>query len=74
MTDVVDADELLRRIRVARDWAAEREAAAGERAGDDGGSGTDGGVRAADVDRAAFSAVRAALDEIIDPGSHRRQP
>lgn len=73
MTDVVDADELLRRIRAARDWAAEREAAAGERAGDGAGSAGGGGGRAADVDLAVFSAVREVLDEIIDPGAHRRR-
>ncbi|PJE99359.1 hypothetical protein CUT44_05290 [Streptomyces carminius] len=61
MADVVDADELLRRIRVARDWAAEQEAGPGE----GGGPG-----EPADGRRAAFAAVRAVLDEIISPGTH----
>ncbi|GAA2433458.1 hypothetical protein [Streptomyces macrosporus] len=66
MTDVVDADELLRRIRVARDRAAEREAEFGERA--ERGSGSE--AVTADVNRVAFAAVREALDEIISPGAH----
>ncbi|MEU6059358.1 hypothetical protein [Streptomyces sp. NPDC047097] len=49
MAEVVDADELLRRIRVARDWAREEEERAPEGAG------------------AAYTAVRRALDKIIDP-------
>ncbi|MCI0383084.1 hypothetical protein [Streptomyces sp. CNQ085] len=72
MTDVVDADELLRRIRVARDWAAEREAGTaggGYPSGADAGSGppADG------IDRVVFSAVREVLDEIINPGTHSRR-
>ncbi|WP_031510034.1 hypothetical protein [Streptomyces megasporus] len=66
MTDVVDADELLRRIRVARDRAAEREAEFGERA--ETGSGTE--ATTAGINRVAFAAVREALDEIINPGAH----
>ncbi|MEE1940830.1 hypothetical protein V1L54_15695 [Streptomyces sp. TRM 70361] len=61
MADVVDADELLRRIRVARDWAADQAAGSGE----DGDPGEPAAVR-----RAAFAAVRAVLDEIISPGTH----
>ncbi|GAA3624659.1 hypothetical protein ACLIYM_12790 [Streptomyces fenghuangensis] len=68
MTDVVDADELLRRIRVARDWAAEREAEAGSLPGT--GEGAD--PTAAGVDRVVFSVVREVLDEIINPGTHSR--
>ncbi|WP_410534891.1 hypothetical protein [Streptomyces sp. KL2] len=69
MTDVVDADELLRRIRVARDWAAEREAGTGGLSGTEGSAGTP----AADVDRVVFSVVREVLDEIINPGTHSRR-
>ncbi|WP_101254804.1 hypothetical protein [Streptomyces barkulensis] len=68
MTDVVDADELLRRIRVARDWAAEREAGTGGLSG--AGEGAD--PTAAGIDRVAFSVVREVLDEIINPGTHSR--
>ncbi|WP_256104767.1 hypothetical protein [Streptomyces sp. ODS05-4] len=49
MADVVDADELLRRIRAARDWAREEERQAPEEAAP------------------AYTAVRRALDKIIDP-------
>ncbi|GAA2418747.1 hypothetical protein GCM10010420_56610 [Streptomyces glaucosporus] len=66
MTDVVDADELLRRIRVARDWAAEQETEFGERAN----SGSGGEATAASISHVAFAAVREALDEIISPGKH----
>ncbi|HZG06133.1 MAG TPA: hypothetical protein VE546_21575 [Streptomyces sp.] len=66
MADVVDADELLRRIRVARDWAAEREAGISERA--DGGGGAE--ELTASINRVAFAVVREALDEIINPGTH----
>jgi hypothetical protein len=69
MSDVVDADELLRRIRVARDWAAEREAGTGEPIGT--GESTD--PLTAGVDRVVFSVVREVLDEIINPGTHSRQ-
>ncbi|NJQ01708.1 hypothetical protein [Streptomyces zingiberis] len=68
MSEVVDADELLRRIRAARDWAAEQEAGSREQA-EDGG---DAGALAASLNYAAFSAVREVLDEIIEPGGHRR--
>ncbi|KAF4407504.1 MULTISPECIES: hypothetical protein [Streptomyces] len=66
MSDVVDADELLRRIRAARDWAAEREAGSREQAGD----ADRAEAFAASMNFAAFSAVREVLDRIIDPANH----
>ncbi|WP_158711104.1 hypothetical protein [Streptomyces albus] len=68
MSEAVDADELLRRIRVARDWAVEQEAGAREQAG----GGGDGDALAASINYAAFSAVREVLDVIISPAGHRR--
>ncbi|MCS0635383.1 hypothetical protein NX801_06870 [Streptomyces sp. LP05-1] len=53
MAEVVDADELLRRIRVARDWAGEQQRTARD-----------------DTTAAAYEAVRAVLDKVIDPSGH----
>ncbi|UUU21712.1 hypothetical protein [Streptomyces sp. DSM 40750] len=68
MTQPVDADELLRRIRAARDWAAgeeERLLALAEGATDDVE-----GIGLA-IQKTAFEVVRSALDEIIEPGTQR---
>ncbi|WP_333777209.1 hypothetical protein [Streptomyces sp. IBSBF 3136] len=67
MTDVVDADELLRRIRRGRDRAAEEERAWQERARSLTATDPDG-AREAAVRALAFEAVLRALDEIVDPG------
>jgi hypothetical protein len=69
MTDVVDSDELLRRIQRGRAWAVREERAWRER-GDE--------LEAAEPDRAreaaaralAFQAVIGVLDEILNPGKH----
>ncbi|MGW2743971.1 hypothetical protein [Streptomyces sp. NPDC001450] len=67
MTDCVDADELLRRIRLGRDRAAERERACRERAR--GLTVTDpDGAREASARALAYEAVRLVLDEVVDPG------
>ncbi|MCS0606166.1 hypothetical protein NX794_33885 [Streptomyces sp. LP11] len=67
MTDVVDADELLRRIRRGRERAAEEERAWLERAGDLTATDPEGAREAAG--RAlAFGAVLRVLEEIVDPG------
>lgn len=67
MADVVDADELLRRIRRARDWAAREEQhwsthSATSPAGDENGP------RTAEILHCAYEAVRKVLDEVVDPG------
>lgn len=66
MTDVVDSDELLRRIQRARARAAQEERAlrAG-RAPGDAGAGPD---RDAEVRRLAYEVVLGVLDEILTPG------
>ncbi|OON71700.1 hypothetical protein [Streptomyces tsukubensis] len=68
MADVVDADELLRRIRAARDWAAEQEVRHLSLK-NDAEFATGDERAAASVSRAAYEAVRRALDEVISPGS-----
>ncbi|MEU2856303.1 hypothetical protein [Streptomyces syringium] len=68
MNDAVDADELLRRIRRARDCAAaedERFSAAANSA-EEGSSQAVGYYTQAVV----FNAIKSVLDEIIDPGKH----
>jgi len=69
MTDAVDADELLRRIRAARDWAAQEEQLLKTEAdeADDGALALGLTIRSS-----AVEAVRKVLDEIIEPGTHRK--
>ncbi|WP_437032412.1 hypothetical protein [Streptomyces sp. enrichment culture] len=66
MTDVVDSDELLRRIQRARARAAQEERAL--RSGN--GSGADDGGPAGDAEarRVAYEVVLTVLDEILTPG------
>ncbi|MFC9926291.1 hypothetical protein [Streptomyces sp. NPDC127190] len=71
MTDVVDADELLRRIQRARACAAEEERAWHGRAGSLSASDPDG-AREAAVRARAYEAVRRVLDEIVNPGRAAR--
>ncbi|MGW4568574.1 hypothetical protein ACWEN3_41580 [Streptomyces sp. NPDC004561] len=67
MTDVVDADELLRRIQRGRDHAAEAERVWSERAQGLTATDPDGAREAADRAR-AYEAVLRVLDEIVSPG------
>ncbi|MEU3948881.1 hypothetical protein [Streptomyces sp. NPDC029526] len=66
MADVVDSDELLRRIQRARACAAQEERAL--RTG--GGPGAGGGTDAGDTEarRVAYEVVLRVLDEILTPG------
>jgi hypothetical protein len=70
MSDVVDSDELMRRIRRARDCAAQEERR-GEAQRDGTGTppteGADGAGDAA-VRAVAYRAVGRVLDEILTPG------
>ncbi|MEU2717727.1 hypothetical protein [Streptomyces sp. NPDC007205] len=67
MTDVVDADELLRRIRRGRERAAEEERAWRERAQTLTATDPDGAREAAARAR-AFEAVLRVMEEIVSPG------
>ncbi|MFE1884188.1 hypothetical protein [Streptomyces diastatochromogenes] len=67
MTDVVDADELLRRIRRGRDRAAEQEQVWRERERTLAATDPDG-ARDASVRARAYEAVLCALEEIVNPG------
>ncbi|MBC9716006.1 hypothetical protein H9Y04_26035 [Streptomyces sp. TRM66268-LWL] len=69
MTDIVDSDELLRRILRARDWAARQEHGWRARTADLERADPDEEF-AAQVYGCAFQAVRSVLDEIIEPGTH----
>ncbi|MFF8404552.1 hypothetical protein ACF1AB_34160 [Streptomyces sp. NPDC014846] len=68
MTDVVDADELLRRIRRGRERAADEERAWRERAQSLTATDPDGAREAADRAR-AYEAVQLVLAEIVNPGA-----
>ncbi|MFC7309587.1 hypothetical protein ACFQVC_35920 [Streptomyces monticola] len=59
MSDIVDSDELLRRLRVARDWAEEQRSSRLARQGD--------AAQASDV--IAYGVVRDVLDKVIEPGA-----
>ncbi|MCL3997500.1 hypothetical protein [Streptomyces lavenduligriseus] len=67
MTDVVDADELLRRIRRGREHAAAQEEAWRERARSLAATDPEAAAEAADRAR-AFEAVLRVLEEIVSPG------
>ncbi|MEW2288275.1 hypothetical protein [Streptomyces sp. NPDC047841] len=67
MTDVVDADELLRRIRRGQERAGEEERAWRERAQSLTATDPEGAREAADRAR-AFEAVQRVLEEIVRPG------
>ncbi|MEU6672339.1 hypothetical protein [Streptomyces sp. NPDC046727] len=67
MTDVVDADELLRRIQRGRNRAAEEERAWRERARSLAATDPEGAREAADRAR-AYEAVLRVLEEIVCPG------
>ncbi|MFE9116679.1 hypothetical protein [Streptomyces sp. NPDC007172] len=67
MADAVDGDELLRRIRGARDWAIDEEARL--RAEADAAPGAEVASARAEL-AGAFTVVRSVLDKIIEPGKH----
>ncbi|MGA4983827.1 hypothetical protein [Streptomyces sp. GESEQ-13] len=72
MTDVVDSDELLRRIQRARACAAQEERAwraRGERLGR-GDAGDAAEARDAEIRTVAYGVVLRVLDEILTPGKH----
>lgn len=69
MIDVVDSDEILRRIQRARAWAKQKEETWKARS-DDLRQSDPGGSRDADVRAFAYEAVREVLDEILTPGVH----
>ncbi|KOV93119.1 hypothetical protein ADK65_33250 [Streptomyces sp. NRRL B-1140] len=69
MTDVVDSDELLRRIRRARECAVQEERTWRSRS--EALEATDPqGARDAAVRRMSYEAVLRVLDEIVTPGRH----
>ncbi|MFJ3445924.1 hypothetical protein ACIPM2_32665 [Streptomyces sp. NPDC086081] len=69
MTDVVDSDELLRRIQRAR-ACAQREEQAWQTRSEQLGATDPQGARDATVRRMSYEAVRTVLDEILNPGRH----
>lgn len=69
MTDVVDSDELLRRIRRARDCAL-REEQTWQTRSERLGATDPQGARDATVRRMSYEAVRTVLDEVLTPGKH----
>ncbi|GHF07714.1 hypothetical protein [Streptomyces werraensis] len=72
MTDVVDSDELLRRIQRARACAAQEERAwrgRGERLGREGPKDP-AEARDAEIRTVAYGVVLRVLDEILTPGKH----
>ncbi|MEV5433253.1 hypothetical protein [Streptomyces sp. NPDC052701] len=69
MTDVVDSDELLRRIQRARACAVQEERTWRTRTGELERSDPEG-AREAAVRTMAYEAVLRVLDEILTPGKH----
>lgn len=67
MTDVVDSDELLRRIQRGRAWAVREESAWRQRGAEAAGPDQ---AREAAARALAFQAVIGVLDEILNPGKH----
>ncbi|MEV1065655.1 hypothetical protein [Streptomyces sp. NPDC050263] len=72
MTDVVDSDELLRRIQRARAFAREELQVWRGRSADPGRTDPDG-ARDAQVRALAYEAVLRVLDEIVAPGRNRTE-
>ncbi|MGX5207414.1 hypothetical protein ACWKT3_01730 [Streptomyces violaceus] len=69
MTDVVDSDELLRRIRRARTCAMREERTWRARS-EELGATDPKGARDATVRGMSYEAVVRVLDEILTPGKH----
>jgi hypothetical protein len=72
MTDVVDSDELLRRIQRARACALEEERTWRTRSEELHATDPQG-ARDASVRRMSYEAVLRVLDEIVAPGTHARE-
>jgi hypothetical protein len=72
MTDVVDSDELLRRIQRARGWARRERDTWRARGTELGGSDPEA-ARDAVVRSRAYEAVLRVLDEILTPGERPGQ-
>lgn len=72
MTDVVDSDELLRRIQRAR-ACADEETRAWRARGEELEQTDPGGAREAVVRGLAYEAVLRVLDEIVTPGAHTQE-
>ncbi|MFF9186976.1 hypothetical protein [Streptomyces rochei] len=71
MTDVVDSDELLRRLHRARACAVEQERTWRARSEELRPINPDG-AREAGVRTMAYEAVLRVLDEVLTPGRHDR--
>jgi hypothetical protein len=69
MTDVVDSDELLRRLQRARSWACREEQTWMARS-EELRAGDPDSARDAELRGHTYEAVRRALDEIVTPGVH----
>ena len=69
MSDVVDSDELLRRIQRARDWA-EQEERHWKAQSDDLEIKDPNGALSAEIFASAYEAVRKVLDEVVKPGNN----
>ncbi len=69
MTDVVDSDELLRRLQRARSWAG-REEQTWKARSEELRAGDPDSARDAELRGHTYEAVRRALDEIVTPGVH----
>lgn len=69
MTDVVDSDELLRRIQRARTCAMQEERTWRTRS-EELGATDPKGARDATVRQMTYEAVLRVLDEIVTPGKH----
>ena len=69
MTDVVDSDELLRRIRRAREYAVQEERTWRTRSEELDATDPQG-ARDATVRQMSYEAVLRVLDEIVTPGKH----
>ncbi|MFB6846732.1 hypothetical protein ACFCXS_17995 [Streptomyces sp. NPDC056373] len=72
MTDVVDSDELLRRIRRARECALQEERTWRTRSEELGATDPQG-ARDATVRQMSYEAVLRVLDEIVTPGRHEQE-
>lgn len=69
MTDVVDSDELMRRMQRARACAAREMRVWRERRDEPGSAGPEA-AREAAVRTVAYETVLRVLDEILTPGRH----